>query len=383
KRRSWKSRQASQVKMGHGGTLDPLATGVLILGVGAGTKALGSFLACTKSYEAVVLFGVGTDSYDTEGKVVARGEYAHVTREKVEQALGTFRGEIMQRPPIFSALRVQGKRLYEYAREGKEVPVEIQERPVTVEEVEVVEWMDGGGHGYKWPEREAGVEEKQVVEKVLHLGGKAGGEADVGEEGSSTMKRKREEEPEDETGNGAATDAHLPSSPKRAKASPDPVSAPSTPPPLPPDATPCPAPAVRLRMTVTSGFYVRSLAHDLGAAVGSLGIMASLVRTRQGQFELGRNALEYGDLAKGEEVWGGVVEGMLREWQQEKGGVEEVKGAEGEGEAEEGVGKGAEGAEGDEGAEGADGAEEPVEAKKHVRNAKPAARAGIRKERDG
>ncbi|KAK3062176.1 pseudouridine synthase pus4, partial [Teratosphaeriaceae sp. CCFEE 6253] len=142
--------------MGHGGTLDPLATGVLILGVGAGTKALGSFLACTKSYEAVVLFGVGTDSYDTEGKVVARGAYAHVTREKVEGALGAFRGEIMQRPPIFSALRVQGKRLYEYAREGKEVPVEIQERPVTVGGVEVVEWMDGGGHGYKWPEREAG-----------------------------------------------------------------------------------------------------------------------------------------------------------------------------------------------------------------------------------
>ncbi|KAK3069617.1 pseudouridine synthase pus4, partial [Teratosphaeriaceae sp. CCFEE 6253] len=208
----------------------------------------------------------------------------------------------------------------------------------------------------------------------------AGGEADVGEEGSSTMKRKREEEPEDETGNGKATDAHLPSLPKRAKASPDPVSAPTTPPLLSPDATPCPAPAVRIRMTVTSGFYVRSLAHDLGAAVGSLGIMASLVRTRQGQFELGRNALEYGDLAKGEEVWGEVVEEMLREWQQGKAGVEEVKGAGGQGEAEEEGGGGTEGAEG---AEGAHGAEEPVEAEKHVWNAKPAARAGIRKERDG
>ena len=70
--------------MGHGGTLDPMATGVLILGVGNGTKALGSFLECTKSYETVVLFGAATDSYDSEGKIVARAAYDHVTREAVE-----------------------------------------------------------------------------------------------------------------------------------------------------------------------------------------------------------------------------------------------------------------------------------------------------------
>ena len=71
-------------------------------------------------------------------------------------------------------------------------------------------------------------------------------------------------------------------------------------------------------MTVTSGFYVRSLAHDIGLAVGSAALMVSLVRTRQGDFELGKNVLEYEDLAKGEEVWGEKVEGMLSDWAKQK-----------------------------------------------------------------
>ena len=111
-------------------------------------------MECTKSYETVVLFGAETDSYDSVGRVVGRKGYEHVTRGAVEEALGNFRGRIMQRPPVFSALRVRGKRLYEYAREGKEVPVEIQEREVEVEKVEVVEWMEGKTHQYHWPTEE-------------------------------------------------------------------------------------------------------------------------------------------------------------------------------------------------------------------------------------
>jgi tRNA pseudouridine55 synthase len=170
KKRSRKFRKPIQVKMGHGGTLDPLATGVLILGVGSGTKSLGNFLACTKSYEAVVLFGKATDSYDTEGKIVAKKSFDHVTKDKVEEAMKQFRGKIMQRPPIFSAIRIEGKRLYEYAREGKEVPREIEERAVQVEELEITEWMEGGTHGYHWPDAEADRAEKVFADKVLHLG---------------------------------------------------------------------------------------------------------------------------------------------------------------------------------------------------------------------
>jgi len=285
-----------------------MATGVLVLGVGNGTKRLGDFLECTKSYEAVMLFGAATDSYDAVGKVIGRRGYGHVTRAMVEEKLGGFRGKIMQRPPIFSALRVQGKRLYEYAREGKEVPVEIQERPVEVRELEMVEWMEGGSHGFHWPAEEAGKEEKVLAEKVLHFGGDGRG-----------GKRKREEE------GGEGGEGGL----KRSKVTPEPEAAPPTEdepapstqrpssPTSPPQQPqqPCQAPACRLRMTVTSGFYVRSLCHDLGAAVDSLALMSSLVRTRQGEFSLGGNVLEYGDLEKGEEVWGPRVKEILEGWQ--------------------------------------------------------------------
>ena len=285
-----------------------MATGVLILGVGSGTKSLGGFLECTKSYEAVILFGAATDTYDAVGKIVAKKSYDHVTKAAVEEALDKFRGKIMQRPPIFSALKVQGKPLYQYAREGKEVPIEIEERPVEVHSLEMVEWIDGSTHGYDWPAEEAAEEEKVIVDKVLHQ------DADVG------AKRKRERD-------GAVEGEHEPS-PKRTKSSPEPKPVEkseaddSTSPTTHHSPTPkslCPAPACRLRMTVTSGFYVRSLAHDLGAAVDSLSLMSSLVRTRQADFELGKNVLEYSDLAKGEDEWAPKVGSMLAEWNEEDG----------------------------------------------------------------
>ncbi|RMY07373.1 hypothetical protein D0868_05381 [Hortaea werneckii] len=367
KRRSWKQRQPIQVKIGHGGTLDPLATGVLILGIGAGTKRLNEFLECTKSYDTVLLFGAATDSYDTEGKIVARKPYGHVTKEVVEEKVKACRGKIMQKPPIFSAKRIQGKRLYEYAREGKSLPegYEIEECAVNVKELEVMEWLEGGKHGFAWPGVEAEGEEKRLVDEVLGLEDQ-GNEATRQED--ATGKRKRDEEDEkheareEETVGGAVTaqDGSLPAppSPKRAKAAPQPseetpvvsgalpkdpsipevqdaaadttpttetptnaaTTSPDQPLPTtetsPPSSTspPCPAPAIRLRMTVTSGFYVRSLCHDLGAAVDSLGCMAELVRTRQGDFEVGVNALPYEDLAKGEGVWGPQVRRMLERW---------------------------------------------------------------------
>ncbi|KAI9718421.1 MAG: hypothetical protein M1812_004142 [Candelaria pacifica] len=347
-----RDKKPPQVKIGHGGTLDPLATGVLIAGIGKGTKHLQSFLECTKSYEAVILFGAATDTYDRGGKVLAQAPYAHITREMIEENLGKFRGKIMQKPPIFSALRVQGKRLYEYAREGKEVPVEIQERPVEVLELELVDWMDGGTHEYRWPKEGASGEEKAIAEKVLHLGPIKDEAVEQGlEQGSSSTqtgtiqdtesspasKRKRDVSEQDDlvsdspkkSKTGASTimsGALPPVDPEPANAFPsatpsDPAfQQPSTPPP--PAELPQPTPpACKLRVTVTSGFYVRSLCHDLGSAVGSLALMSELVRTRQGDYELGNNVLEYDDLSKGESVWGPKVEGMLDEWKERQGSV--------------------------------------------------------------
>ncbi|KAK5136951.1 hypothetical protein LTR08_001458 [Meristemomyces frigidus] len=325
KRTSWKSRQLQQVKIGHGGTLDPLATGVLILGIGSGTKSLGKFLDCTKSYETVLLFGAATDSYDTLGKIVARKGFEHVTRAFVEEKLAAFRGKIMQRPPIFSAKRIQGKRLYEYAREGVPLPegYKIEECALRVEELEVMEWMEGGTHAFHWPEQEAAKEEKDVAYKVLNLHGERSPQRpDANEEDGAAPAGKRKRDDEEAPDITTSTDT---SSAKRAKSSPEPTPATTAPTPATTASTtssqpPCPAPAVRLRMTVTSGFYVRSLCHDLGAAVGSLGIMAALVRTRQGEFKLGVNTLWYDDLAKGEGVWGDKVVGMLDKWTDGEGG---------------------------------------------------------------
>ncbi|KAI9820969.1 MAG: hypothetical protein M1832_003441 [Thelocarpon impressellum] len=335
-KRRRRDRRQPQVKIGHGGTLDPLATGVLIAGIGSGTKSLGSFLTCTKTYEATVLLGVATDSYDRVGRVLARAPYAHVTRERVEEALAGFRGKIMQRPPLFSALRVQGKRLYEYAREGKEVPEEIRERPVEVLELEILEWHDGGTHGHRWPKEEAETEEKEVAAKVL----------DFGPDASVSLKRPRPASTPD-----CVSEVNPSKKARRSPSNPEPTMSgglgPSSPPSpslaTPPPASslpPCPAPALRLRVTSTSGFYVRSLCHDLGAALGSLAIMAELVRTRQGPFDLrAQNVLEYAELARGEDVWGARVQSLLDEWR--RGQVEEERNEGGEsGERKDGDGSG-------------------------------------------
>ncbi|KAK4503165.1 hypothetical protein PRZ48_006593 [Zasmidium cellare] len=331
RKRKWRGRRETSVKMGHGGTLDPMATGVLILGLGSGTKQLGHFTTeCTKTYETVVLFGAATDTYDTEGKIVGRKPYDHITMPMVEEALAKFMGKGMQKPPIFSALRVQGKRLYEYAREGKEVPVEIQERPVEVHELEMTEWMEGGSHKYHWPQREAEQEEKKFAEKALHLDPSETEAPKVDEEATAGAKRKRDEgeddaqAPEEESSSkrpkaeeNIPTEEHDEKSKiddakvdedssvsKQDDAAADPEE----------EQPPCPAPACRIRMKVTSGFYVRSLCQDLGAAVGSLGMMTELVRTQQGAFELGSNVLSYEDLRQGEDVWGPKVKSLLEDW---------------------------------------------------------------------
>lgn len=321
-KRSRRARQPPQVKMGHGGTLDPLATGVLILGIGAGTKSLPDFLGCTKSYEAVLLFGKATDTYDTEGKVVARKGYEHITKEQVEEALAKFKGKIMQKPPIFSALKVNGKKLYEYAREGKEVPIEIEERAVETEVMEMTEWMEGGTHDYHWPQVEAETSEKELANKVLHLNGDKTPEPEAVQQVKTEDAEVGEKRKRDDTIAGDVKAEDAPTQ-KRTKADgesdvssalPEATSTEEAEPTVPVKRTPCPAPACRLRMTVTSGFYVRSLCHDLGAAVGSLGIMASLVRTRQGEFELGKNVFAYEDLAKGEDHWVPQIQQMLENW---------------------------------------------------------------------
>lgn len=117
-------------RVGHSGTLDPDATGVLVLGVGRATRLLRFLTELPKSYEAEIVLGAETDTGDSSGSVVARWDMAGVTQAQVKAAAEALTGEIMQVPPMVSAVKVGGRRLYELARQG--VDVERPARPVTV-----------------------------------------------------------------------------------------------------------------------------------------------------------------------------------------------------------------------------------------------------------
>ncbi len=122
-------------KVGHAGTLDPDATGVLVLGVGAGTKLLQFVSGADKSYVGDVVFGVETSTLDAAGEITATHDMV-LEPDAVSSAAATFVGDIEQIPPMVSAVKVDGKRLHELAREGKEI--EREPRPVTVHRYEVV-----------------------------------------------------------------------------------------------------------------------------------------------------------------------------------------------------------------------------------------------------
>ena len=226
--------------MGHGGTLDPLAAGVLIVAFGRGTKHLQKYLACSKTYETVVLFGASTDTYDCTGFVDERADYQHVTKEMVEERLAQFRGKIEQTPPLYSALKIDGIKACEYARQGRELPRQLESREMEVEECTLLEWYSGGQHELNF------LDDQSLAQ----------------------------------------------------------------------------APAVRIRLTVCSGFYVRSFAHDLGKACSSRSHMASLLRTRQAAYTVDDakessnliTAITYADLDAGEDVWGARLRPQLEAW---------------------------------------------------------------------
>lgn len=109
-------------KVGHAGTLDPSVTGVLIILIGAATKLSSRFANDDKEYEATLILGKKTDSGDAEGKVLSVGDFSKVTEAHIEDIFNGFKGKIEQVPPMVSALRFKGKRLYELARRGREVP---------------------------------------------------------------------------------------------------------------------------------------------------------------------------------------------------------------------------------------------------------------------
>ena len=178
-------RLTGQRKVGHGGTLDPDATGVLPICIGRATRFIDRFVQGRKVYEATATFGTSTDTYDASGRVTAESDASTITREAIETALPAFTGEIKQIPPMYSAIKVKGVRLYKLAREGKEI--EREPRDVVVHGLDITSWE---------------------------------------------------------------------------------------------------SPTLGLRIECGSGFYARSVIHDLGLALGNTAHMATLIRSQVGQFTL-------------------------------------------------------------------------------------------------
>ncbi len=124
-------------KVGHAGTLDPFAEGVLVICIGRMTKKVESLMDHEKEYVATIQLGAETDTLDTEGKVIKEAKITPLSNKKIESLLSTFLGESDQIPPMYSALKVNGKRLYKLAREGK--VIERKPRKITITEIELLD----------------------------------------------------------------------------------------------------------------------------------------------------------------------------------------------------------------------------------------------------
>lgn len=127
-----------KIKVGHAGTLDPLATGVMIVCTGKATKRIDELQAHVKEYIATIALGATTPSFDLETEIDATFPTKHITRELVDEVLSQFIGEIQQVPPAFSACKVDGKRAYKMARKGHEV--ELKPKLLVIDEIELLEY---------------------------------------------------------------------------------------------------------------------------------------------------------------------------------------------------------------------------------------------------
>ena len=133
-----KTLNIKKLKVGHAGTLDPLATGVMILCTGKSTKLIESFQYQTKEYVATLLLGATTPSFDLELPVDGVFPTIHITREMIDEVIPRFLGEIQQVPPAYSAVKVDGKRAYDYARSGQEI--ELKSKLLVIDDIEVLDF---------------------------------------------------------------------------------------------------------------------------------------------------------------------------------------------------------------------------------------------------
>lgn len=287
-------RKYTKVKVGHGGTLDPLATGVLVVGVGNGTKRLQNYLQGTvKKYEAEALFGASTTSGDVEGEVLTKNGSSHITKEDLQDIPEKFTGHLKQTPPIFAALKMDGKPLYEYARKNIPLPRAIDPREVQIYDLKVEDDSLTRNHNYEFIKsgEVKGEDGEITIEEALSKNPTLNDNKLYFSKEYSAKKGQSEESFEVEK-------------------------------PLPSDGSEqtenYKAPLLHFTATVSSGTYIRSLISDIGKAVRSSAYMVKLIRLQQAEWELGKNVFEIEDFTERDpEVWGSVLKQVF-----EKGGEE-------------------------------------------------------------
>ncbi|KAJ2704983.1 pseudouridine synthase pus4 [Coemansia sp. IMI 203386] len=246
-----RAKTAAGLRVGHGGTLDVEAGGLLVIGMGRGCKMLEGFLRGGKSYLADARLGVATDTFDAEGRVTQVAKTEGIGAEEISNELARFSGDIEQMPPVYSAIRVDGRRLYEYARMGQHVPVPLKPRAVHVHSVNLV-WFNNGQHTF---------------------GSRVALPAAAAEYYASGTHQWS-----DGVGSPVVGDVLL-------KYANDPQ-----------------APRFQLAIRSGGGVYIRSLVHDLGQALGSAATMLTLLRLAQGPLRLDRDSINVEDLPYADRV---------------------------------------------------------------------------------
>lgn len=279
-----KRRKVPMMKVGHGGTLDPLASGVLVLGVGGGTTRLQSYLEGGKEYIASCELGYETDTLDAEGKLVKTAPWDHVkSMADVEAIVPKFIGKIEQVPPLYSAIRIDGKRLYELARKDsdKAEKLEIPKREVEVHDLKVGSSLEesvirsGVVDGPRYREAAKLLEEAAeaaaaaaAAAKVDDADGDAKGDSDdeSGNKGKRNRRNKRKQNNNKNKKKNLFNEGTVPS--------------------IQLDSGDMELPRFSLSLKCGGGTYVRSLARDMGYELDTVATMTGLVRTRQGPFVL-------------------------------------------------------------------------------------------------
>ena len=269
-----------KVKIGHGGTLDPLASGILVVGVGSGTKQLSHYLGeCDKTYETKALLGISTTTGDSEGDILSKNKVDHITRKDVEKTCEKFVGNIKQMPPIFSALKMNGKPLYEYAREGIPLAMPIKTREVKVNSLTVLDDTMSTDHEFNKLETDLNPEEQN---KLFH--------------NETLLKTPLYFSDQYNEANEKTTETAPPRVLEDGEQLPEKL------------------PMIHFVTSVSSGTYIRSLIGDIGRALESSAYMVELRRTQQSDWKIGKNVFRWEDFAENDDrVWGPVLKAVLEQ----------------------------------------------------------------------